>query len=59
LPGHELCQVTRASTRWTASILIRPDGYIGLIADADNALAVAGYLRSLQTRLERRRLERC
>ena len=30
-----------------ALILIRPDGYIGLIADADNALAVAGYLRSL------------
>jgi hypothetical protein len=28
-------------------ILIRPDGYIGLIADADNALAVADYLRSL------------
>jgi len=27
--------------------LIRPDGYIGLIADADNALAVTGYLRSL------------
>jgi 2-polyprenyl-6-methoxyphenol hydroxylase-like FAD-dependent oxidoreductase len=30
-----------------ALILIRPDGYIGLIADAGNALAVAGYLRSL------------
>ena len=30
-------------------ILIRPDGYIGLIADADNALAVADYLRSLST----------
>jgi hypothetical protein len=30
-----------------ALILIRPDGYIGLIADADNALAVTGYLRSL------------
>ena len=30
-----------------ALILIRPDGYIGLIADADNALAVADYLRSL------------
>jgi hypothetical protein len=30
-----------------ALILVRPDGYIGLIADADNALAVAGYLRSL------------
>jgi hypothetical protein len=30
-----------------ALILIRPDGYIGLIADPDNALAVAGYLRSL------------
>lgn len=30
-----------------ALILIRPDGYIGLIADADNAPAVAGYLRSL------------
>jgi hypothetical protein len=30
-----------------ALILIRPDGYIGLIADADNAVAVAGYLRSL------------
>jgi len=30
-----------------ALILIRPDGYIGLIADADDALAVAGYLRSL------------
>jgi hypothetical protein len=28
-------------------ILIRPDGYIGLIADADNALAVADYLGSL------------
>ena len=28
-------------------ILIRPDGYIGLIADADNALAVADYLRAL------------
>ena len=28
-------------------ILIRPDGYVGLIADADNALAVADYLRSL------------
>ncbi len=30
-----------------ALILIRPDGYIGLIADADDASAVAGYLRSL------------
>ena len=30
-----------------ALILVRPDGYIGLIADAGNALAVAGYLRSL------------
>ena len=30
-------------------ILIRPDGYIGLIADADNALAVADYLRALST----------
>ena len=30
-----------------ALILIRPDGYIGLIADADNALAVADYFRSL------------
>jgi hypothetical protein len=29
-----------------ALILIRPDGYIGLIADADNTFAVAGYLRS-------------
>jgi hypothetical protein len=28
-------------------ILIRPDGYIGLIADADNALAAADYLRAL------------
>src|SRR6266566_4252580 len=30
-----------------ALILIRPDGYIGLIADADNAPAVADYLRAL------------
>jgi hypothetical protein len=30
-----------------ALILVRPDGYIGLIADAGDALAVAGYLRSL------------
>jgi 2-polyprenyl-6-methoxyphenol hydroxylase-like FAD-dependent oxidoreductase len=30
-----------------ALILIRPDGYIGLIAEADDAVAVAGYLRSL------------
>jgi 2-polyprenyl-6-methoxyphenol hydroxylase-like FAD-dependent oxidoreductase len=30
-----------------ALVLVRPDGYIGLIADADDALAVAGYLRSL------------
>ena len=30
-----------------ALILIRPDEYIGLIADADNAPAVADYLRSL------------
>jgi 2-polyprenyl-6-methoxyphenol hydroxylase-like FAD-dependent oxidoreductase len=30
-----------------ALILIRPDGYIGLIADAGNALAAADYLRSL------------
>jgi hypothetical protein len=30
-----------------ALILIRPDGYIALIANADNALAVADYLRSL------------
>jgi FAD binding domain len=30
-----------------ALILIRPDGYIGLIADAGDALAVTGYLRSL------------
>ena len=28
-------------------VLIRPDGYIGLIAGVDNALAVADYLRSL------------
>jgi 2-polyprenyl-6-methoxyphenol hydroxylase-like FAD-dependent oxidoreductase len=30
-----------------ALVLVRPDGYIGLIADADDAVAVAGYLRSL------------
>jgi 2-polyprenyl-6-methoxyphenol hydroxylase-like FAD-dependent oxidoreductase len=30
-----------------ALLLVRPDGYIGLIADADDTLAVAGYLRSL------------
>jgi 2-polyprenyl-6-methoxyphenol hydroxylase-like FAD-dependent oxidoreductase len=30
-----------------ALILIRPDGHIGLIADADDALAVADYLRSV------------
>ncbi|WP_218041634.1 FAD-dependent monooxygenase [Acrocarpospora macrocephala] len=30
-----------------AQIIIRPDGYIGLIADADDASAVADYLRSL------------
>jgi hypothetical protein len=28
-----------------ALILVRPDGYIGLIADADNPSAVADYLR--------------
>ena len=28
-----------------ALILVRPDGYIGLIADADNALAATDYLR--------------
>jgi hypothetical protein len=28
-------------------ILVRPDGYIGLIADAGHAPAVADYLRSL------------
>jgi 2-polyprenyl-6-methoxyphenol hydroxylase-like FAD-dependent oxidoreductase len=30
-------------------ILVRPDGYVGLIANADDAPAVAGYLRSLLT----------
>jgi hypothetical protein len=30
-----------------ALVLVRPDGYVGLIADADDASAVAGYLRSL------------
>jgi hypothetical protein len=30
-----------------ALILVRPDGYIGLIADADAGLAVADCLRSL------------
>ena len=30
-----------------ALILVRPDGYVGLIADADDTSAVAGYLRSL------------
>jgi 2-polyprenyl-6-methoxyphenol hydroxylase-like FAD-dependent oxidoreductase len=30
-----------------ALILVRPDGYIGLIAGPDDTLAVAGYLRSL------------
>jgi hypothetical protein len=30
-----------------ALILIRPDGYTALIADADDTLAVASYLRSL------------
>jgi hypothetical protein len=30
-----------------ALVLIRPDGYIALIANADDAPAVAGYLRSL------------
>jgi hypothetical protein len=30
-----------------ALVLIRPDGSIGLIADADDTLAVAGYLRFL------------
>jgi hypothetical protein len=28
-------------------VLVRPDGYLGLIADADDAPAVAGYLGSL------------
>jgi hypothetical protein len=28
-------------------VLVRPDGYVGLIADADDAAAVAGYLRCL------------
>jgi 2-polyprenyl-6-methoxyphenol hydroxylase-like FAD-dependent oxidoreductase len=40
--GH----VARAYGR-DALILIRPDGYIGLIADAGDAPAVTGYLRSL------------
>ena len=30
-----------------ALVLVRPDGYIGLIAEADDASAVADYLRSL------------
>lgn len=30
-----------------ALVLVRPDGYVGLVADADDASAVAGYLRSL------------
>jgi hypothetical protein len=30
-----------------ALVLVRPDGYIGLTADADDASAVADYLRSL------------
>jgi hypothetical protein len=30
-----------------ALILVRPDGYIGLIADPEETGAVAGYLRSL------------
>jgi len=29
-----------------ALVLVRPDGYVGLFADADDASAVAGYLRS-------------
>ena len=36
-----------AHTATDALILVRPDGYIGLIADADDTSAVAGYLRSL------------
>jgi hypothetical protein len=31
-------------------VLVRPDGYAGLIASAGDAVAVAGYLRSLLTR---------
>jgi hypothetical protein len=30
-----------------ALVLVRPDGYVGLIADADDATAVGAYLRSL------------
>jgi hypothetical protein len=30
-------------------VLVRPDGYVALIANADDAPAVAGYLRSLLT----------
>ena len=30
-----------------ALVLVRPDGYVGLIADADDTSAAAGYLRSL------------
>jgi hypothetical protein len=28
-------------------VLVRPDGYVGLMAGADDAAAVAGYLRCL------------
>jgi 2-polyprenyl-6-methoxyphenol hydroxylase-like FAD-dependent oxidoreductase len=42
--GH----VTRAYGQ-DALILIRPDGYIALIANADDAPAVVGYLHSLHT----------
>jgi len=33
--------------RRDAVVLVRPDGYVGLIAEADDTSAVAGYLRSL------------
>ena len=40
-------QVAHAYGR-DALVLVRPDGYIGLITDADNAPAVTDYLRSLR-----------
>ena len=43
-----VCFVVAALASGTdALILVRPDGYIGLIAGPEETEAVAGYLRSL------------
>ena len=45
VPGHRI--EPAGPYRPDTQVLVRPDGYVGLIADARDESAIPGYLRSL------------